>query len=82
MSNDIAECVRRVLEDYLRDLDGQASHAIYGMVMDCAERSMLEVIMKHTHGNQTAAADMLGISRNMLRRKLTRMVTKPTPPLD
>ncbi len=32
---------------------------------------MLEVVMKQADGNQTVAADMLGINRSTLRRKLT-----------
>lgn len=71
MSNDISDCVRRTLNRYFRDLDGQAPHAIYDMVIRCAERPMLEVVMKQAGGNQTIAADMLGINRNTLRRKLT-----------
>jgi Fis family transcriptional regulator, factor for inversion stimulation protein len=70
MSNDIADCVRRTLNRYFRDLDGQQPHAIYDMVMNCAEKPMLEVVMKQANGNQTVAADMLGINRNTLRKKL------------
>jgi Fis family transcriptional regulator len=40
------------------------------MVMKCVERPMLEVVMKQAGGNQTVAADMLGISRGTLRRLL------------
>lgn len=71
MNNDIAACVRRVLENYLRDLDGQAPHTVYDMVMNCAERPMLEIVMEHVKGNKTAAASMLGIGRNTLQRRLT-----------
>jgi len=71
MNNDIAECVRRTLNRYFRDLDGQAPHAVYDMVLRCAEKPMLEVVMKQANGNQTVAAEMLGINRNTLRRKLT-----------
>ncbi len=71
MSNDISDCVRRTLNRYFRDLDGQAPHAIYDMVIKCAEKPMLEVVMKQADGNQTVAAEMLGINRNTLRRKLT-----------
>ncbi len=70
MSTDIADCVRRNLNRYFRDLDGEAPHAIYDMVLACVERPMLEVIMKQAQGNQTVAAEMLGISRSTLRRKL------------
>ncbi len=70
MSNDIGDCVRRTLNRYFRDLDGEAPHAIYDMVIGCVERPMLEVVMKQAAGNQSVAAEMLGISRSTLRRKL------------
>ncbi len=71
MSNDISDCVRRTLNRYFRDLDGEVPHAVYDMVIRCAEKPMLEVVMKQANGNQTTAADILGINRNTLRRKLT-----------
>lgn len=70
MSNDIGDCVRRTLNRYFRDLDGETPHAIYDMVIACAEKPMLEVVMKQAGGNQTVAAEMLGVSRSTLRRKL------------
>jgi Fis family transcriptional regulator len=70
MSTDISDCVRRNLNRYFRDLDGETPHAIYDMVLACVERPMLEVVMKQAAGNQTIAAEMLGISRSTLRRKL------------
>jgi Fis family transcriptional regulator, factor for inversion stimulation protein len=71
MSNDISECVKRSLNRYFRDLDGQPPHAIYDMVLRATEKPMLEVVMKQANGNQTTAAEILGINRNTLRRKLT-----------
>lgn len=70
MSTDLADCVRRNLNRYFRDLDGEAPHAVYDMVLACIEKPMLEVVMKQADGNQTIAAEMLGISRSTLRRKL------------
>ena len=70
MSNDISDSVKKVLNRYFRDLDGQRPHAVYDMVVQAAERPMLEVVMKQANGNQTVAADILGINRNTLRRKL------------
>lgn len=69
-TNDIGDSVRRTIDRYFRDLDGEKPAAIYDMVLSCVERSMLETVMKHADGNQTIAADMLGINRNTLRRKL------------
>ena len=70
MSSELGDCVRRNLNRYFRDLDGQAPHAIYGMVLQSVEGPMLEVVMKQADGNQTVAAAMLGISRGTLRRML------------
>ena len=69
--SDIAECVRHSLERYFRDLYGEAPSDIYDMVLRQMERPMLEVVMREAEGNQTRAADMLGMNRNTLRRKLT-----------
>jgi Fis family transcriptional regulator len=40
------------------------------MVVLTVERPMLEVVMARAEGNQSHAADMLGINRNTLRKKL------------
>lgn len=69
-SGDLAECVRRSLERYFRDLDGELANDVYDMVLGQVEKPMLEVVMRHAEGNQTRAAEMLGINRNTLRRKL------------
>lgn len=71
MSVELSDCVRRTLNRYFRDLDGQQPHAIYDMVLRCIEKPMLEVVMKQAGGNQTQAAEILGINRNTLRKKLT-----------
>ncbi len=70
-SNEIAESVHRTLDQYFRDLDGEKPAAIYDMVIRNVERPMLEFILRQANGNQTAAAQMLGINRNTLRRKLS-----------
>jgi Fis family transcriptional regulator len=69
-SSDIDDCVKRNLNRYFRDLDGQKPCAIYDMVIQSVEKPMLEVVMDQAGGNQTVAAELLGINRNTLRRKL------------
>jgi Fis family transcriptional regulator len=66
----IEECVRRSLEKYFRDLEGESAHNVYDMVMLTVERPVLEVAMEQASGNQSVAADILGINRNTLRKKL------------
>jgi Fis family transcriptional regulator, factor for inversion stimulation protein len=67
----IEDCVRRNLDKFFRDLDGEAASNVYDMVILAAEKPMLEVVMDRAGGNQSLAAHMLGINRNTLRKKLT-----------
>ena len=66
----IEDCVRDSLEAYFRDLRGVEPSAMYEMMQRVVERPLLEVVMNHAEGNQSRAAQWLGINRNTLRRKL------------
>jgi Fis family transcriptional regulator len=66
----IDDCVRTSLEQYFKDLRGAEPHAMHQMVIDAVEKPLLDVVMQHAQGNQSRAADWLGINRNTLRRKL------------
>jgi len=68
--NEIARCVRRAVEDYLKDLDGEKPHPIYAMVIRSVEKPLVELVMKYADGNQTRTAELLGINRNTLRNKI------------
>ncbi|MCB5185345.1 Fis family transcriptional regulator [Methylobacillus gramineus] len=69
-SQDLASCVRAALEEYFKDLDGQPPHAVYDMVLQCMEKPLLEYVLNRAGGNQSKAADILGLNRNTLRKKL------------
>ena len=69
--HDLGKCVVNALEQYFRDLDGESPSAIYDMVLKSVEKPMLEVVLAKSGNNQTLAAEMLGINRNTLRKKLT-----------
>jgi Fis family transcriptional regulator len=66
----LEECVRASLERYFKDLGDSEPHDMWEMVMRCVERPVLEVVLERSGGNQTRAAEMLGITRNTLRKKL------------
>ena len=70
-SSEIAETVRKSLERYFKDLDGERPRAIYDMVLRNVEKPMLETVLVKSGGNQTIAAAMLGINRNTLRKKIS-----------
>lgn len=68
--NELSSTVRKVMKQYFKDLDGEKACDIYAMVVGCVEKPLLEVVMNHAQGNQTRAAELLGINRNTLRKKL------------
>jgi Fis family transcriptional regulator len=70
--NEIGHSIERSLDDYFRKLDGEPPHGIYDMVIGHVERALLASVLTRAGGNQTQAADMLGLNRNTLRTKLTK----------
>ena len=71
MSKDnIQDVVKKSLEKYFRDLGEQEPSNVYEMVIFTVEKPILEAVMDRAEGNQSHAADMLGINRNTLRKKL------------
>jgi Fis family transcriptional regulator len=68
--NELSSTVRKVMRQYFKDLDGEKASGIYEMVVTAVEKPMLEVVMFQAQGNQTRAAELLGLNRNTLRKKL------------
>ena len=66
----IQEVVQKSLEDYFNDLGEQKPTNIYDMMLLTVEKPILQVVMTRAEGNQSHAAQMLGINRNTLRKKL------------
>ena len=66
----IDACVRESLEQYFKDLRGAEPHSLHNMFIAAVERPLLDVVMKQADGNQSKAAEWLGLNRNTLRRKL------------
>lgn len=66
----LSGCVQSSLERYFNDLDGHEPNDLYDMVMCEVEYPLLKTVMQHARGNQSRAAEMLGINRSTLRKKL------------
>ncbi len=63
-------CVRHSLDIYFQSMGGHEPKELYELVLSEVERPLLEVVMEHSRGNITKAAEMLGINRGTLRKKL------------
>jgi len=66
----LSECVETALKDYFEQLDGQPTTNLYDMLLTEVEAPLLKATLEHTKGNQSRAAEILGLNRGTLRKKL------------
>lgn len=66
----LRDCVERAVSNYFEHLEGHDVTDVYEMVLAEVEAPLLEVVMKNTRHNQTKAAEVLGLNRGTLRKKL------------
>jgi len=67
---DMARTVRRAIDGYFKDVEGEKVCGVYDMVINSVEKPLLESVLTRVRGNQTHAAQMLGLNRNTLRKKM------------
>ncbi|MSQ80248.1 MAG: Fis family transcriptional regulator [Candidatus Methylopumilus sp.] len=67
---DIPDCVNQSLDQFFKDLNGENPTNVYDMVVNMVEKPLLTYIMGISKGNQSKAAEILGLNRNTLRKKL------------
>ena len=68
--------VRQALENYFENLDGYKPANLYEIVLQEVETPLIRSILKYTNNNQSIAADILGISRGTLRKKMSKINIK------
>jgi len=73
----LRDCVRQALERYFEQLDGQAVTGVYDMVMAEVEVPLLLAVLKYSRHNQSRAAEVLGLNRGTLRKKLRQYDINP-----
>jgi len=64
------EMVKSKLAGLLARIDGYPVHDLYDKVLERVERPLFDLVLAHTGGNQLKAAEILGLNRNTLRKKL------------
>jgi len=67
----LEEIVERKLLECVRGLREHASANLYDLMIALVEKPLLRAVLRETAGNQVRAAQILGINRNTLRKKLT-----------
>jgi len=58
------------LRGYLASLNGHRPAELYKLVMGEVEKPLFKTVMEYAGGNQCRAAEILGINRGTLRKKL------------
>lgn len=68
--NTLRESVEIAMKNYFSQLENENPTNIYELVMAEVEAPLMEAVMAYTQGNQTKAAEVLGLNRGTLRKKL------------
>jgi Fis family transcriptional regulator len=60
----------QALDSYFTSLNGHRPGHLYNLVMREVEEPLFRAVLGYAEGNQSRAADILGINRGTLRKKL------------
>ena len=66
----LKESTETALKEYFETLNGNAPNDLYKLVINEVELPLIEAGMAFTNKNQSQAANILGINRSTLRKKL------------
>ena len=58
------------IKQYISKMDGDGSGQLHDLIIDAIEKPLFKMVLKEMQGNQTKTANILGINRNTLRKKI------------
>ncbi len=73
----LRQYVRQVIRRYLQDMGTTSPEDLHRLVLSEVEPPLIQEVLRETRGNQSRAAEMLGITRNTLRSKMRRYQINP-----
>ena len=59
------------IKQYVGAMDEKNNGHLHELIIGGIEKPLVEIVLKETNGNQTQAANILGINRNTLRKKIS-----------
>ena len=62
--------LRKSVKKYVSHMDGRQDGGLHDLIISGVEKPLLEIVLQETEGNRTQAANILGINRNTLRKKI------------
>ena len=66
----LRQAVKDTLRNYFTNIGSEQPVDFYSILLEEIERPLLETLINYTHYNQVKMANILGISRGTLRKKL------------
>lgn len=66
----LGECVRLAMRQYFKQLNGHEVSEVHAMVISEVEKPLIEAVLEQCGQNQCRTAEMLGLSRSTLRKKI------------
>lgn len=66
----LARFVEQKISHYFSHLEGQPAQGLHELVIKEAEKGLFRIVLEMTNGNQSKAANMLGLARGTFRKKL------------
>jgi Fis family transcriptional regulator, factor for inversion stimulation protein len=69
-NSNLNEQISASINQLLKQTNNNITEDLYKIVIESVEKPLIVNILKHTNGNQTLAAKILGISRITLRKKI------------
>ncbi|MDG6774879.1 helix-turn-helix domain-containing protein [Thiomicrorhabdus sp. ZW0627] len=69
-NHSLSEQVTLTLEHYFETLQEESACDLYEMVIQQIEKPLIEFVLDKTEQNQSRSAQILGINRNTLRKKM------------
>lgn len=69
----LEELVGEKVRGFVQAMAGAGQTGLYHMLLSEFERPLITITLEETRGNQVAAARLLGINRNTLRKKISEL---------